>query len=69
MEQITFNHTNSTTNPKCQKGHEWTMGLSIGREVKNGDPCDCGIMLYNLEQCKCCSNKENKPLPNLNFKG
>ena len=68
MENFTLNHTNSTTNPLCQHGHEWTFGLNIGREIKNGDPCNCGTMLFNMEDCKCCNQKVSKHIQNPNFK-
>jgi len=66
MENFNFNHTNSTTNPLCQHGHEWTFGLNIGREIKNGDPCNCGAMLFNIEDCKCCGQKVSKHIQNTN---
>jgi hypothetical protein len=62
----TFNHTNYTTNPRCQQGHCWTYGGSINFNLE-GHPCDCGMVVYHSEPCKCCEQIVQKHQPNPNF--
>jgi hypothetical protein len=65
--EFTFNNTNYTTSLKCQRGHEWTSyGASLGYDLVEGTPCDCGEMLFHTEKCPCCEQKINKHIPNKN---
>ena len=62
MESITFNHTNYTTSPRCQNGHQWTYGASINFNLE-GMTCDCGDVIFHMEPCKCCSQSIAKHIP------
>lgn len=59
---ITFNHTNSTTNPRCQNGHQWSC-LGIYYDLE-GRPCDCGEVTFHTEICNCCNQSVQKHKPN-----
>lgn len=60
-----LNNSNKTTNPRCQQGHSWTYGGSIGLNLE-GMPCDCGEVLFHTEKCPCCNQTVSKHLPNPN---
>lgn len=60
---ITFNHTNGTTNPRCQHGHQWTYSGAINYDLE-GMPCDCGEVTFHTEICNCCNQSVQKHKPN-----
>lgn len=62
MESTTSNHTNSTTFPRCQSGHQWTYGGGINFNLE-GMACDCGAVIFHMEPCKCCSQSVSKHIP------
>lgn len=62
----TPNHTDSTTFPRCQNGHTWTWGGSIGMNLQ-GLPCDCGMVLYTESKCDKCGSNCIVEVPNPNF--
>jgi len=67
-QSFTFNHTNFTTNPVCQQGHEWNPNLLGIYKNLEGLPCKCGAVLFHAEKCKCCNQTVQSHQPNPNFK-
>ena len=53
---------------KCKDFHYW---LETDKENMEGEPCQCGKMLWHQEECGCPGDKkiDFKPIPNPDYKG